>query len=1376
MSASSTAFSELLRHLEARGLRVGVTEVLRAQAVLSNFERPDPKTFENVVVALFAKRPDDVAVVRQVVQAWLARGALLVPGDDEGPKPLIGPFEPRVVRGGGRRWLYSMAAILFVVGAGLVTKNLFEIRPSPPKATDGGAASAPAQTATTPAPPPDISPPAGMPSTVQVWVAGWIPRRSPWAAAQPAAVTALFASLLAGVLWRWRLRRNDPEPPPEVRAGGPTHYFLHAPKGGGRLLGPDEEAQAAWSVGRYLSEDTTPNLDLDRTIAATAQAGGVPHLVFAQATKHHRVWLWLDSATEDPTARALVDDLHRALTEAGLECDRAEFWGNPDILEPPDGLPTTPAAMEEGREGALVLVLTDGAELELALDRRDTAGPSKALLRELSSWPGLVFVDFGEGRVARLLASFDLQVLQPTEVIAYLGQPESPRRVAPPGADDLVAWCAAAALNPGPQDDASLLALRSALGLRVSSWHLGSVRAEARVGGENFRWPTPVRQALLRWLVTAEDPRKDDGLLRRAAKIWCERLDEEAETRTQEESQHPWAETEAARRLELSRALVQLFVAPEPAIEALYRLHKGGLAGPIGRQAAWLHPRGVARLGPEQVLLPWSLHEVSADHQKWLDEMGFVPDGQLDGAERAPPGRLWLALGLAVGLGVASGLSAVATGLFIGPGPLFVPDGHRITETAGGRVASTPRFTARLASPGADSELAWSQQRRPCVEPIAGKDAMLVRCGPTKTSTFAVSGDDRRYAAVAAPPTLEALKLAGRLVSAGTAGQVIVAQKWWRHTAAFHFFEGAEGRQKDQLVVLGPEEPDETERRRLRMSGRDVARVAAPWAELVAATDVPKSGRVTDRFSGGGLALMRGVPQLGPGPGRCEPPELIGDDRRECEPRLGPNPPRCPARLANEVVERWTCGTVAGIDGPARRQHDRHSIAYVVDDWLDAQLHFAGHGSRPAPETMAKALKLAATDEAAARAGAATDEAAARAGAAADEATGRTAATDEAATLRRLLEKKGFQVRLEGPRTRGRLVKRLLDQGAADEVFWGPFKADVLAQALARRPRAQVLLVGEVGDWTPPAGVFAARVDRASRLLGRLDLMGRYSLFEAMADLDADGVARLHGASGDAKEVRLVGPPGCPYRETSFRVTGTSTSVDIPFVWVCGGVFDMGANDLFTRNRPIHRVRISSFWLQRHEMTKAEASALSSESGKPTRGSHPLANIKWGPAKEICERLSTDPKARTRLPTEAEWEYAARGWEAFDYPWGDTDPTDAQAVFAEKLGFRGRSDPVESRPAGRGPFGAFDQAGNVDEWVLDAYDAAAYAPREGKLTIDPYVSTSPGGDRVFRGGSFDVSSEYLRSARRDGVSPVDEFYFLGFRCIRGSRRQSDLDP
>jgi serine/threonine-protein kinase len=237
-------------------------------------------------------------------------------------------------------------------------------------------------------------------------------------------------------------------------------------------------------------------------------------------------------------------------------------------------------------------------------------------------------------------------------------------------------------------------------------------------------------------------------------------------------------------------------------------------------------------------------------------------------------------------------------------------------------------------------------------------------------------------------------------------------------------------------------------------------------------------------------------------------------------------------------------------------------------------------------------------------------------------------------------------------------------------------------------------------------------------------------------------------------------------------------------VYVPAGEFEMGGEGDASREQPVHTVALDAFWIDRTEVTNAQY-RLCVEAGvcqaPPTcypaelspyadtsKSEHPVVCVNWHSARAYCEW------AAVRLPTEAEWEYAARGpkWNVF--PWGDEFDgtqvnycdTSCGFAWADETFEDGYEDtaPVGSYPSGASWCGALDMAGNVSEWVADWYGSYYYERSPSENPTGP----PSGSRRVERGGSWLDYSHSTRSAQRAWGVPSVEDEDLGFRCARGS--------
>ena len=229
-----------------------------------------------------------------------------------------------------------------------------------------------------------------------------------------------------------------------------------------------------------------------------------------------------------------------------------------------------------------------------------------------------------------------------------------------------------------------------------------------------------------------------------------------------------------------------------------------------------------------------------------------------------------------------------------------------------------------------------------------------------------------------------------------------------------------------------------------------------------------------------------------------------------------------------------------------------------------------------------------------------------------------------------------------------------------------------------------------------------------------------------------------------------------------------------PMVDIPAGCFNMGDHfgEAYSDELPVHNVCISAFEMDVHEVTNVEyedcvfgggctePSSWSSYMRThyyilPAYYEFPVIFVNWYQAEEYCTW------AGKRLPTEAEWEYAARGGLAGKrYPWGDTiSGTDANYWDS---GDPWDNDTSEVEYYGPNGYGLYDMAGNVWEWVNDWYASNYYSVSPPNDPPGPLT----GAYRVLRGGSWYGSTGYLRVAYRSGGNPGGVRYYLGFRCAR----------
>jgi len=237
---------------------------------------------------------------------------------------------------------------------------------------------------------------------------------------------------------------------------------------------------------------------------------------------------------------------------------------------------------------------------------------------------------------------------------------------------------------------------------------------------------------------------------------------------------------------------------------------------------------------------------------------------------------------------------------------------------------------------------------------------------------------------------------------------------------------------------------------------------------------------------------------------------------------------------------------------------------------------------------------------------------------------------------------------------------------------------------------------------------------------------------------------------------------------------------DAEMVYVSAGEFLMGSEDGGIDETPEHTVYLDGFHIYKYEVTNTQfAGFLNAQGNQEENGvawldaedsdvrieqaggkwvvdsdyeDHPVVEVSWYGAKDFCEWVGG------RLPTEAEWEKAARGEDGQTYPWGEESPT---CNLVNYLGCLVGTEPVGSYMGGASPYGALDMGGNVAEWVWDWYVRDYYGSSPGKNPSGPEEGTY----RMLRGGSWSANENYLRASARSGDEPYESEYSRGFRCL-----------
>jgi eukaryotic-like serine/threonine-protein kinase len=264
---------------------------------------------------------------------------------------------------------------------------------------------------------------------------------------------------------------------------------------------------------------------------------------------------------------------------------------------------------------------------------------------------------------------------------------------------------------------------------------------------------------------------------------------------------------------------------------------------------------------------------------------------------------------------------------------------------------------------------------------------------------------------------------------------------------------------------------------------------------------------------------------------------------------------------------------------------------------------------------------------------------------------------------------------------------------------------------------------------------------------------------------------------GEVQTPKPTSPPAPTVASTPAPGTQSTSPVDgMAMVYVPAGEFGMGSKDpnpdVDKESKPFHNVTLDAFWIDQTEVTnamyrlcvdagKCEVPRFGGYSGSQFYGEskydqYPINYVDWNMANAYCTW------AGRRLPTEAEWEKAARGTGERIYPWGNEAPG---CAIVNYYGCLGHTSTVGSYPAGASPYGLLDMAGNVAEWLSDWYSETYYSQSPVRNPQGP----ASGQDHVMRGGSWTSIDQYLPVSMRGSARPDWAQAYIGFRCARSAQ-------
>ena len=253
---------------------------------------------------------------------------------------------------------------------------------------------------------------------------------------------------------------------------------------------------------------------------------------------------------------------------------------------------------------------------------------------------------------------------------------------------------------------------------------------------------------------------------------------------------------------------------------------------------------------------------------------------------------------------------------------------------------------------------------------------------------------------------------------------------------------------------------------------------------------------------------------------------------------------------------------------------------------------------------------------------------------------------------------------------------------------------------------------------------------------------------------NADGDVGINVKPGTGKEISFLANDALAGKNAKFKVGTFSEFPPTGMVYVVGGTFQMGSNSGNNDEKPNHPVTVSSFYMDKTEVTQAEYRKVMGKNPSKFSGCDdcPVENVTWKNANKYAKKVGK------RLPTEAEWEYAARGGnKSKGYTYSGSNNLDAVGWYDNNSG--SKTHPVAQKQPNE--LGLYDMSGNVWEWCSDWYDEGYYS---GSPQSDPQGPNSRD-YRVLRGVSFDVDDSCRVADRSRSHSGLQGLGSEGFRLV-----------
>lgn len=622
-----------------------------------------------------------------------------------------------------------------------------------------------------------------------------------------------FVWLLQQALQRTRTRKPMPL---RIRKQGKLWLPSLQKQPDYHLLSSEQRREMSWGIGRYLSEQPLTQLDIPRSVNASAKSG-LPQLYFRAAQREREVWLWQDRSSDNADLSRLAAEIKRTLRAVNIDCQQGYFHALPDKISNQYGELIWSNQHEYPENQPLVVILADGDSLGRMASVH--SGHGYRSLRQLSHWQHLCFVDCSiqAGALCQLLKALPLECLSPQQVATWLAQQghvigKKSSLSCPLG--DLHRWAIACALPSRPLMEAEIRALHDALALDCA-WQYHQLQRYAHASTQGFDF-TQSRHSLLQEfaqlaLVNEHETRADGytDFVPRTLHFWQQRYQEMDNVLAKQETpRFPWQDSRRQQQLQLDLALCELWQRDslEQAANTLFDLHqhqgryslKREVERRLGHYTCLDWQEAEAR--QERIVLPYQWHSIDAKIQQQLKAAGFGGQAQqFDIGWNKTTGVL---LGALAGLVIMAMVISVKNLM-----PLFAPEDakvktvpyspeprHYLQESKDGQLvvgqAKTGVFEQVQAPDNATVHVMWHKQTAQQAQmPLTKNDSVeLWRLGENKhVKRPSEDWFDISIAIIqASPQSAKAQTLAAKLLDSGTADQVLIgrSEHEWKQARA----------------------------------------------------------------------------------------------------------------------------------------------------------------------------------------------------------------------------------------------------------------------------------------------------------------------------------------------------------------------------------------------------------------------------------------------------------------------------------------------------------------------------------------------------------------------------------------------------------------